>query len=130
VTISDEGEENMVKRTLWEMETQNINQQPLYIQYPPLTVPFGLKSELIYFLSTFCGLAGEDPHKHHKEFHVVCSTMKQREVSEEQFKLRAFPFSLADKAKDCFYCLPCGSITTWDEMKQQFLKKFSPPHVL
>ncbi|GJW62742.1 uncharacterized protein Tco_0112077, partial [Tanacetum coccineum] len=31
---------------------------------------------------------------------MVCSTMKPREVTEEQIKLRAFPFSLADKAKD------------------------------
>jgi len=31
----------------------------------------------------FHGLAGEDPHKHLEEFHVVCSTMK----------LRAFPFT-------------------------------------
>ncbi|GKB30614.1 uncharacterized protein Tco_0870015, partial [Tanacetum coccineum] len=55
---------------------------------------------------------------------MVCSTMKLREVTKEQIKLRAFPFLLADKAKDWLYYLPSGSITTWDQMKQQFLKKF------
>ncbi|GJU34504.1 uncharacterized protein Tco_1182858 [Tanacetum coccineum] len=55
---------------------------------------------------------------------MVCSTMKPREVTEEQIKLCAFPFSLADKAKYWLYYLPSGSITTWDQMKQQFLKKF------
>ncbi|GJQ98659.1 UBN2 domain-containing protein [Tanacetum coccineum] len=108
------------------MATQNINKQPLCIQYPPLTVPFELKSGLLHLLPTFRGLAGEDPHKHLKEFHMVCSTMKPRKVTEEQIKLCAFPFSLADKAKDWFYYLPSGSITTWDQMKQQFLEKFFP----
>ncbi|GJW59369.1 DNA-directed DNA polymerase [Tanacetum coccineum] len=114
------------ERTLWEMATQNINKQPLCIQYPPLIVSFELKYGLIHLLPTFHGIAGEDPHKHLKEFHVVCSIIKPQEVIEEQIKLRAFPFSLEDKAKDWFYSLPSGSITTWDEMKQQFLKKFFP----
>ncbi|GJT37754.1 DNA-directed DNA polymerase [Tanacetum coccineum] len=127
VTITNKEEENIAnERTLWEMATQNKNQQPLCIQYPPLTVPFELKSGLIHLLLTFCSLAGEDPHKHLKEFHVVCSIMKPREVTEEQIKLRTFPFSLADKATDWLYYLPSGSITTWDEMKQQFLEIFFP----
>nr|GEY58545.1 DNA-directed DNA polymerase [Tanacetum cinerariifolium] len=67
-TISGEGEENTAERTLWEMATQNINQQSLCIQYPPLTVPFGLKSGLIHLLPTFCGLASEDPYKHLRNF--------------------------------------------------------------
>ncbi|GKB80872.1 DNA-directed DNA polymerase, partial [Tanacetum coccineum] len=72
------------------------------------------------------GNANLDPHKHLKEFHVVCSTMKPQEVLQVQIKLRAFPFSLADKAKDWLDYLPSGSITTWDQMKQQFLEKFFP----
>ncbi|RDX98692.1 hypothetical protein CR513_18352, partial [Mucuna pruriens] len=39
-------------------------------------VTYELKSSLIHLLSKFHGLAGEDPHKHLKEFHVVCSTMR------------------------------------------------------
>ncbi|XP_073295879.1 uncharacterized protein [Primulina huaijiensis] len=52
--------------------------------------------------------------------------MKPQGITEEQISLRAFPFSLADKAKDWLYYLPSGSITTWDNMKQQFLEKFFP----
>ncbi|RDX73426.1 hypothetical protein CR513_46973, partial [Mucuna pruriens] len=37
---------------------------------------YELKSGLIHLLPKFHGLAGEDPHKHLKEFHVVCSTMR------------------------------------------------------
>ena len=60
---------------------------------------FELKSGLIHLLPTFRGFAREDPNKHLKEFHVVCSSMKLTGISEEQIKLRAFLFSLADSAK-------------------------------
>ncbi|GJZ38347.1 uncharacterized protein Tco_0584538, partial [Tanacetum coccineum] len=96
--------------------------------YEPIRAYYGI-GELEYdpeIEKTAKSLTGEDPHKHLKEFHVVCLTMKPREVTEEQIKLRAFPFSLADKAKDWLYYLPSGSITTWDQMKQQFLEKNFP----
>ncbi|RDX76527.1 hypothetical protein CR513_43468, partial [Mucuna pruriens] len=37
---------------------------------------YELKSGLIHLLPKFHCLAGEDPHKYLKEFHVVCSTMR------------------------------------------------------
>ncbi|XP_073152515.1 uncharacterized protein [Henckelia pumila] len=70
--------------------------------------------------------AGEDPHKHLMEFHVVCSSMKPHGITEEQIQLRAFPFSLKSSAKDWLYYLPSGSITTWTEMKRIFLEKYFP----
>ncbi|KAL0414212.1 UNVERIFIED_CONTAM: hypothetical protein Sradi_1622900 [Sesamum radiatum] len=112
-TFSDSEEEVMAQnpeRTIKEMTSLDLNQQPLCIEYPTLDVDFELKSGLIHLLPTFRGLAGEDPHKHLKEFHVVCSGMKPQGVTEEQVKLRAFPFSLGDKAKDWLYSLPSGSI--------------------
>ncbi|XP_027155128.1 uncharacterized protein LOC113755289 [Coffea eugenioides] len=114
------------ERTLRELAAPDLNQQPLCITYPTLEVAFELKSGLIHLLPSFHGLPGEDPHKHLKEFHVVCSTMKPQGVTEEQIKLRAFPFSLADKAKDWLYYLPSGSISTWTDMKKHFLEKFFP----
>ncbi|XP_027181860.1 uncharacterized protein LOC113780249 [Coffea eugenioides] len=112
------------QRTLRELATPNVNQQPLCIMYTDTEEAFKLKSRLIHLLPTFRGIAGEDSHKHLKEFHVVCSTMRPHGVTEEQIKLRAFPFSLADKAKDWLFYLPSGSITTWEGLKQQFLEKF------
>ncbi|KAL0408331.1 UNVERIFIED_CONTAM: hypothetical protein Sradi_1767500 [Sesamum radiatum] len=96
-TFSDSEEEVMAQnpeRTIKEMTSLDLNQQPLCIEYPTLDVDFELKSGLIHLLPTFRGLAGEDPHKHLKEFHVVCSGMRPQGVTEEQVKLRAFPFSL------------------------------------
>ena len=99
LSSSDSSEqENMAanNRTLKELAAPDLDQQPLCIEYPNLDVAFELKSGMIHLLPTFHGLAGEDPNKHLKEFHVVCSSMKPMGISEEQIKLRAFPFSLAD----------------------------------
>ncbi|KAH9751265.1 hypothetical protein KPL71_014224 [Citrus sinensis] len=115
-----------VERTLRELAEPDLNQQPLCIQYVDLEVNFELKSGLIHLLPKFHGFAGEDPHKHLKEFHVVCSSMRPQGVTEEQIKLRAFPFSVDGLAKDWLYYLPLGSITTWNGLKKQFLKKYFP----
>ena len=124
--VGEREEEMAAPRTLRELATPNVNQQPLCIEFPDIEVAFELKSGLIHLLPTFHGLAGEDPHKHLTEFHVVCSTMKPQGVTEEQIKLRAFPFSLADKAKDWLYYLPSRSIRTWNDLKRKFLEKFFP----
>ncbi|XP_073057269.1 uncharacterized protein [Primulina eburnea] len=115
-----------VQRTLEELANPNVIQQPLCIQFPTTDANFELKSGIIHLLPTFCGLAGENPHKHLKEFHIVCTTMKPQGFTEEQISSQDFPFSLADKAKDWLYYLPYGAIMTWDNMKQQFLENFFP----
>ena len=109
-------------------ELADLNQQPLCIIFPTLdvTTTFELKSGLIHLLPTFHGLVGENPHKHLKELHVVCTSMKPMGVTEDQIKLRAFPFSLKDSAKDWLYYLPSRSIKTWNKMKKLFLEKYSP----
>ncbi|KAH9679091.1 protein kinase domain-containing protein [Citrus sinensis] len=115
-----------VERTLRELAEPDLNQQPLCIQYVDLEVNFELKSGLIHLLPKFHGFAGEDPHKHLKEFHVVCSSIRPQGVTEEQIKLCAFPFSVDGLAKDWLYYLPPGSITTWNGLKKQFLEKYFP----
>jgi hypothetical protein len=113
-------------RTLKELAAPNVTYQPLGIQYPDTDMDFELKSGLIHLLPKFHGLAGEDPHKHLKEFHIVCSTMRPQGIQEEHIKLRAFPFSLADAAKDWLYYLQPGVVTCWNDMKKFFLEKFFP----
>ena len=86
-------------RTLQKFAALDLDQQPLCIRYPQLEVASKLKSGMIHLLPTFHGFTGEDPNKHLKEFHVVCSSMKPTGISEEQVKLRAFPFFLVDSAR-------------------------------
>ena len=125
---SDLEEEEVMARnqTLKELAAPDLNQQPLCITFPTLdaTTTFELKFVLIHLLPTFHGLVGEDPHKHLKKLHVVCTSMKPTGVTEDQIKLRVFPFSLKDSAKDWLYYLPSRSIKTWNEMKKLFLEKY------
>jgi len=80
-----EHSENMAhpppcERTLRELVALDFTYESLCIQYPDEDVPYVLKTGLIHLLPKFHGLAGEDPHKHLKEFHIVCSTMKPPDV--------------------------------------------------
>jgi hypothetical protein len=79
------------QQTLKELAAPNVENQPLCINIDN-NVNFELKSGFIHLLPTFNGLAGEDPHTHLKEFHMVCVGMKLNGVDEEQVKLKAFPF--------------------------------------
>ncbi|XP_073153968.1 uncharacterized protein [Henckelia pumila] len=87
--------------SLRQLGTPDLNQQPLCITFPTLEANaiFELKSKLIHLLPSFHGLAGENPHKHLMEFHVVCTSIKPHGVTKEQIQLRAFPFSLKSAAK-------------------------------
>ncbi|XP_050890921.1 uncharacterized protein LOC127096386 [Lathyrus oleraceus] len=70
---------------------------------------------------------GEDPHKHLKEFQVVCSTpLKPEGITEDHIKLRAFPFSLQGAAKDWIYYLEPNSIASWTALKKVFLERYFP----
>ena len=96
-------------KTLKELPASTLDHQPLCIEDVHLEVAFELKSNLINLLPKFHEFPGEDPHKHIKEFHVVCFGMKPQGISEDQVKFKVFPFSLADSAKEWLYYLPSGN---------------------
>ncbi|XP_024169677.1 uncharacterized protein LOC112176089 [Rosa chinensis] len=103
---------------------------PTCIIYPDAaegkTANFELKSGLIHQLPTFYGLSIELPNKHLQEFQFICTSMKPQGADEQILKLKAFPFSLADRAKQWLYELPTGHITSWDDMMKAFLEKYFP----
>ena len=113
------------EQTLRQWARQEVNQQPLCITYPTAT-NLELKSGLLHLLPTFRGKENEDPHKFLTEFHVVCVGMKPHNVTEDQIKLRAFPFALQDFAKDWLYDLPPGTVNTWIDLAGLFLDKYFP----
>ncbi|RDX82863.1 hypothetical protein CR513_36297, partial [Mucuna pruriens] len=88
-----------------ELATPDVVYQPWCIKYPQLepAQTYELKYGLIHLLPKFHGFSREDPHKHLKEFHVVCSTMRPQGISEDYIKMKAFPFSLDGAANDWLY---------------------------
>ncbi|CAL2277312.1 unnamed protein product [Prunus armeniaca] len=92
-------------RTIKELSISGLDTAvPLCIQYPRAaagkTDEFELKSSLLHHIPKYHGLSMEDPNKHLKEFEVVCSSMTPINVDGNILKMKAFPFSLMDKAKD------------------------------
>ncbi|KAM2515605.1 hypothetical protein TB1_027165 [Malus domestica] len=118
-------------RTIKELSASGLdNAMPLCIQYPRAaedkTDEFELKSSLLHHIPKFHGLSMEGPNKHLKEFEVVCSSMTPVNVDRSILKMKAFPFSLLDKAKDWLYELAPGTVISWESMKRAFLEKFFP----
>ncbi|RDY12521.1 hypothetical protein CR513_02676, partial [Mucuna pruriens] len=107
-SLNDSQQQELMEnqdRTLKELATPDVVYQPWCIEYPQLELAqsYELKSDLIHLLPKFHGLASEDPHKHLKEFHVVCSTMRPQGIPEDYIKMKAFPFSLDGAAKNWLY---------------------------
>ncbi|KAL5574885.1 hypothetical protein UlMin_016584 [Ulmus minor] len=90
---------------------------------------FEIKPSFIQMVQSnqFGGMSKDDPNAHIAYFLEVCDLYKINGVSEDAVRLRVFPFSLRDKAKEWLNSLPPGSITTWNELVQKFLSKFFPP---
>ncbi|KAM1606984.1 hypothetical protein ACFX1Z_027619 [Malus domestica] len=118
-------------RTIKELSASGLdNVVPLCIQYPVAAQgkidEFELKSSLLHHISKYYGLSMEDPNKHLKEFEVVCSSMTPINVDGNILKMKAFPFTLMDKAKDWLYELAPRTVTSWENMRRAFLEKFFP----
>ncbi|CAN6570913.1 unnamed protein product [Malus baccata var. baccata] len=118
-------------RTIKELSASGLtNAAPLCIQYPAAaqgkTDEFELKSSLLHHIPKYHGLSMEDPNKHLKEFEVVCSSMTPINVDGNILMMKAFPFSLVEKAKDWLYELAPRTVTSWDSLKRAFLEKFFP----
>ncbi|CAL8988244.1 unnamed protein product, partial [Prunus brigantina] len=70
---------------------------------------YDLKSSHFHMLPSFYGLPNEDPLAHIKEFYNVVSGLPLQGVSEANPRMRAFPYTLKDKAKGWLMTLaPAG----------------------
>ena len=79
-------------------------------------------------LSLMHYLENEDPYNHLNDFHAIFQTFKYENFSDDDVKLRLFPFSLKDRARSWLNTLPANSITSWEQMVTKFLNKYFPVH--
>ena len=52
---------------------------------------------------------------------------KEKDVDNDVVKLKLFPFSLRDSAKNWFSSLPNNSIDSWNKCKDAFITKYFSP---
>ncbi|VVA24090.1 PREDICTED: LOW QUALITY PROTEIN [Prunus dulcis] len=71
---------------------------PSCIVLTPITHHFKIHPTTIQLLPSYHGKEEENLCHHLKTFFTICSTFNYGGVSEEQIRLRLFPFSLRNKA--------------------------------
>ncbi|KAL2903236.1 Ornithine carbamoyltransferase [Bienertia sinuspersici] len=84
------------------------------------------RPHFIQFISqdSYAGLANENPVDHLSRFLEKCDTMNLTNVSSDAIRLRLFPFSLRDDAKEWLNDNGANKYTTWDSLTKAFLLKF------
>ncbi|KAJ9546990.1 hypothetical protein OSB04_019533 [Centaurea solstitialis] len=72
----------------------------------------------------FNGSGTSDPHRHIETFLEACDLFKMKGISDNIVRLRLFPFTLTEGAKDWFRSLAPNSIRTWEELKSIFMVRY------
>ncbi|CAM8978293.1 unnamed protein product [Rhodiola kirilowii] len=109
-----------------ELSAPNFQNIPWCINEGPHMQEIEIKTAVVHYLPKFSGRPGESAIRHLQDFHGICQTLRPYGAIVENFKLKAFHFSLTDMARSWFLSLPSGSIITWDQMQKKFLDKYYP----
>ncbi|KAJ9542541.1 hypothetical protein OSB04_029047 [Centaurea solstitialis] len=72
---------------------------------------------------SFDGERKGNPYQHLEDFEDICDLLN---TTADEVKLRVFPLTLTNKAKDWFKKLTPGSISTWEVLKSAFLSRLFP----
>ncbi|KAL5846151.1 hypothetical protein ACOSQ3_009675 [Xanthoceras sorbifolium] len=85
---------------------------------------YELKNIHFNMLPFFHGAASEVPLTFMREFYSIITTFPLQRLSEEQLRMRCFPYIMKNMAKQWFMTLPAGSLCTWSAVYKKFMGKF------
>ena len=99
-------------------------QRPITRIHAPLKrgANFRIDSHVMSMLPIFHGKPSEDPYRHIDELSKVCEISYLQNVPADTMKMKIFPATLRDRAKDWFLKLG-KEYTSWIE-KEEFLIKY------
>ncbi|CAM8934178.1 unnamed protein product [Rhodiola kirilowii] len=109
-----------------ELNAPDFKTQPWCIYEGPELEYITINASVAHSVPKFSGAHGESATTHLQRLHGIYQNLKPNRVSIDDFKLKAFYFSLIDVANDWFLSLPSGSIRTWVQMQRKFLDKYCP----
>ncbi|CAM8998249.1 unnamed protein product [Rhodiola kirilowii] len=112
--------------TMGELNAPNFETQPWCIYESPELENITINASVAHSLPKFSGSQGESATTHLQRLHGICQNLKPNRVNMDDFKLKAFYFSLINSTSDWFLSLPSGSIRTWAQMQKKFLDKYYP----
>ncbi|CAL1388477.1 unnamed protein product [Linum trigynum] len=107
---------------------------PVDIQSPILHPPvaannFEIKPALVTMIQNnalFHGHSTESPREHVQRFLELVGSLKINGMSAEASQLRLFPYSLSRKALRWLNNRPPRSITSWDDLLNNFMTRYCP----
>ncbi|CAM8999881.1 unnamed protein product [Rhodiola kirilowii] len=120
------ADEVLREPTMGELSAPDFRTQPWCIDEGPDLENIAINTSVVHNLPKFSGNQGESATTHLQRLHGICQNLKPYGVDVDDFKLKAFYFSLSDSANDWFLSLPSGSIRTWAQMQKKFLDKYYP----
>ncbi|CAM8975495.1 unnamed protein product [Rhodiola kirilowii] len=120
------GDNNYREPTMDELNAPDFRNQPWCIYEGSELENIAVDMSVVHNLPKFSGAHGESATTHLQRLHGICQNLKPNRVNIDDFKLKAFYFSLIDSANDWFLSLPSGSIRTWAQMQRKFLDKYYP----
>ena len=100
-------------------------QRPVNGIHAPLTrgENFRIDSHVMSVLPIFHGKPFEDPYRHVDELSQVCEINHLQNFLADMMKMKLFPATLRDQAKDWFLKLG-KKFTSWTKMEEEFLRKY------
>ncbi|CAM8929243.1 unnamed protein product [Rhodiola kirilowii] len=109
-----------------ELSVPSFRDQSWPIYEGPDMAAITVSTAVIHNLPKFSGSKGESAQSHLTRFHGICLNLRPHGVEVDDFKLKAFYFSLQETATDWFLALPSGSVHTWEQMQKHFISKYYP----
>ena len=114
----------IVRRRLSDYTRPVIQRQTTQVNAPlQRGANFKIDSHILGLLPTFYGLPSEDPYQHVDKFSEVCKFNQLHYVPSETAKMRFFPFTLKERAKEWFFTLG-REFDSWRDMEDAFLRKY------
>nr|XP_043620293.1 uncharacterized protein LOC122592150 [Erigeron canadensis] len=124
-----EPEMNEFDRSVMEMTKAVAPTPGSAIVLPNLGDSFSVKGHHLKLIqdNQYDGRAKSDPHKHVSKFTGLCKMFKYGgDVTEDNVKLSLFSSSLIGEARVWFDELDEGTITTWNQLREEFVSRFFP----
>ncbi|MBM1019735.1 retrotransposon gag family protein, partial [Escherichia coli] len=124
-----DNEENRVlqqvqQQRMKEFARPTIGTSPSCIVLNNAARNYELKHIHFHMLPSFHGIASEDPLTFMRDFYSIIQTFPLQDLTEDQLRMRCFPYTLKDAAKTWFMTLAPGSLNTWDAVYNRFISKF------
>ena len=88
---------------------------------------YEVKSIHLTMLPQFNGLTAEDALSFIREFYSTVQTFPLQGLSEDELRLRCFPFCMKGEARSWLLTLEENSLDTWEKVYSSFMMKFYSP---